>query len=145
MGGERRRVFRQQGRGGWPTWQFEAATLGCRRYTPPKCVAIALEDSYRALHSPDSSEQGSSLVRWRRSLAELDEAKLWELMEGLEAIMCCQEGADTDADTDESSLLAENQDPPEQLTASQARGILRRHDDNAVALRQVLAERVLLA
>ncbi|CAK0891288.1 unnamed protein product [Prorocentrum cordatum] len=90
--GTRRRVFRLQGHGRvWPVWQFEAATEGCRRYTPPKCVVFALEERFRILHEDCADHSG--MHPHKAAVAELDEAALWKLVECLEEA-CCEKGAD---------------------------------------------------
>lgn len=74
-----RRVFRLSKP--WPMWQFAPATAGCRKHTPPKCVAIALEERFNTLHEHDGD---SSMAHGCRSIAKFDEAALWKLVESLE-------------------------------------------------------------
>jgi len=73
-----RRVFRLSKP--WPMWQFAPAKAGCRYHTPAKCVAIALEERFRALHKDGGD---SSMAHGCRSIAECDDAALWQLVESL--------------------------------------------------------------
>lgn len=129
--GTRRRVFRHEepGKFCWNRWQFEAATAGCRHYTPPKSVAIALEECYQAFQKKHGD--GSMAHKWRHTIAELQEAALWNFMEGLEKWYC--------ENNSEEPMEDPGDDSAERMAA------LAKAVSNDESLQQVLAERILQA
>lgn len=151
-----RRVFRLQGHGRlWPAWQFEAATVGCRRYTPPKSVAFALEERFRSLHN--DRDDNSRIHPHKGAVAELDEAALWMLMESLEE-QRCQKGSDdirkqstSDTPTEDLTSVSKNvpatakpsEDSPDESLEQVM--VLARTVVLDEELRQAVAERVLQA
>jgi hypothetical protein len=122
--GLRRAVFRKPwktvyGYGKLPHWEFEAATEGARNYTPPKCVTIALEERWQALHA--QQEESAASEQWHRKILDLDDEALISLVDLLDLV--------------DSSASKPHVDLADLAEAASSQDIVR----------QVLADRVLRA
>lgn len=78
-----RAVFRKRGVGKFWHWEFQAFTAGARNYTPPKCVAVALEECWQAQQVTDGEKcaGGTTSAHLHRSILMLDDEALIGLVD----------------------------------------------------------------
>eukprot|EP00747_Dinoflagellata_sp_TGD_P197306 gnl/TRDRNA2_/TRDRNA2_68514_c0_seq2.p1 gnl/TRDRNA2_/TRDRNA2_68514_c0~~gnl/TRDRNA2_/TRDRNA2_68514_c0_seq2.p1 ORF type:complete len:319 (-),score=55.64 gnl/TRDRNA2_/TRDRNA2_68514_c0_seq2:197-1153(-) len=78
-----RAVFRKPGVGKFWHWEFQAFTVGARNYTPPKCVAAALEECWQS-QQPDDGESSTGArvnTHLHRTIQTLDDQALTGLVD----------------------------------------------------------------
>lgn len=105
--GMERAVYRKrpETKGPWH-WEFQAYTQGARNYTPPKCIAIALEECWQELQSDSREDASDPNAQSRRLVAGMDDKALKKLFMKLQQQLDEQgapnaNDADGDADIEE--------------------------------------------